>query len=599
MVKGAVGGAVMVVASPIQGASQGAKEGGVTGGLKGFGVGLATGILGGTAMALGGVATGMYQIGRGVYHTPGELKAWQDGKEWDEEKQEWVFYNLSAEASEILELSDDEFVAILVKKHEDETAKWKVCEASGTDEAQTKQDGSNAQEEKPPPQQSIPRKSAVKELEYYEILGVPSIASQAEIKKAYYLRAKENHPDRHRDDPEAHHKFQKIGEAYQVLSDERLRANYDRDGKDGVEGAPKMDAASMYAMIFGSEKFEPLIGELRIARMMQPEEETAGPKKFESRLNDFHQKKRVVQCAVNLAAKLERYLDGDVEGFRAAAQEEATELSQTTFGAALLGVIGRGYVEFANAEKGGITDSLSANMSSTARKISASAKIASSGIQLAWGARKTQEAHAALTRGESANAAPPSAAEASGSSNNNNNSASDGTGAGEANTDSKSGGDSGTVTAAGETEVKDDSKMKKRLEDASGLMIGMMWNATMLDVDKTLSKVVHKVVNDHAVHDGARRKRKDALVLLGQVFSAYGVASEVGLADFKAKLSEQMAQAATTGAARERQQEKEREAAASNSSSGDVRSDQKQSSGGGSGSDSERKQQQAKSSELD
>ena len=199
-------------------------------------------------------------------------------------------------------------------------------------------------------------------------------------------------------------------------------------------------------------------GELRIARMMQPEEETAGPKKFESRLNDFHQKKRVVQCAVNLVAKLERYLDGDIEGFRAAAQEEATELSQTTFGAALLGVIGRGYVEFANAEKGGITDSLSANMSSTARKISASAKIASSGIQLAWGARKTQEAHAALTRGEDVTAAPAPApaAEASGSNNNSNNSTSDGTGAGEA-----------TSAAA---EAKDDSKMKKRLEDASGLM---------------------------------------------------------------------------------------------------------------------------------
>jgi DnaJ-domain-containing protein 1 len=264
MVKGAVGGAVMVVAAPIQGASQGAKEGGVTGGLKGFGVGLATGIIGGTAMALGGVATGMYQIGRGVYHTPGEIKAWQDGKEWDEEKQEWVFYNLSVEASEVLDLSDDEFVAILVKKQEEEAAKWKVPEPAAGDEA-SKVEGSgsssSAQDEKPPQPQSIPRKSAVKELEYYEILGVPSTASQAEIKKAYYLRAKESHPDRHREDPDAHQKFQKIGEAYQVLSDERLRANYDRDGKDGVEGAPKMDAASMYAMIFGSEKFEPLIGE--------------------------------------------------------------------------------------------------------------------------------------------------------------------------------------------------------------------------------------------------------------------------------------------------------------------------------------------------
>ena len=46
----------------------------------------------------------------------------------------------------------------------------------------------------------------------------------------------------------------------QVLSDEKLRYNYDHGGKDGVEGAPKMDSGALYAMIFGSEKFEPLVG---------------------------------------------------------------------------------------------------------------------------------------------------------------------------------------------------------------------------------------------------------------------------------------------------------------------------------------------------
>ena len=46
----------------------------------------------------------------------------------------------------------------------------------------------------------------------------------------------------------------------QVLSDDVLRSNYDHGGRDGVEGAPKMDSSALFAMIFGSEKFEPLVG---------------------------------------------------------------------------------------------------------------------------------------------------------------------------------------------------------------------------------------------------------------------------------------------------------------------------------------------------
>ena len=46
-----------------------------------------------------------------------------------------------------------------------------------------------------------------------------------------------------------------------MLSDDAMRSNYDHGGRDGVEGAPKMDSSALFAMIFGSEKFEPLVGE--------------------------------------------------------------------------------------------------------------------------------------------------------------------------------------------------------------------------------------------------------------------------------------------------------------------------------------------------
>ena len=47
-------------------------------------------------------------------------------------------------------------------------------------------------------------------------IDIATNATPSEIKKAYYIKAKQNHPDRNMHDPDAHTKFQKIGEAYQV-----------------------------------------------------------------------------------------------------------------------------------------------------------------------------------------------------------------------------------------------------------------------------------------------------------------------------------------------------------------------------------------------
>jgi hypothetical protein len=111
MLKGALGGAAMMVSAPVAGALEGSqKEGSVWGGIKGFGVGLGLGVVGGTAMAVGGVATGVTQIGRGIYHTPGAIKASQEGREWDDSKREWVEYNLKAEENEIMGITEEDFI---------------------------------------------------------------------------------------------------------------------------------------------------------------------------------------------------------------------------------------------------------------------------------------------------------------------------------------------------------------------------------------------------------------------------------------------------------------------------------------------------------
>ncbi|MFX1490553.1 MAG: molecular chaperone DnaJ [Promethearchaeota archaeon] len=70
--------------------------------------------------------------------------------------------------------------------------------------------------------------------DYYEVLGVEKNASLNDIKLAYRRLAKQLHPDANKTDPNAKEKFIELQEAYEVLSDENKRRNYDRFGHSGV-----------------------------------------------------------------------------------------------------------------------------------------------------------------------------------------------------------------------------------------------------------------------------------------------------------------------------------------------------------------------------
>ena len=76
-------------------------------------------------------------------------------------------------------------------------------------------------------------------MDYYKILGINKNASEEEIKKAFRKLAHQHHPDKKSGDEK---KFKEINEAYQILSDNQKRAQYDRFGKvfnaGGGEGWP-------------------------------------------------------------------------------------------------------------------------------------------------------------------------------------------------------------------------------------------------------------------------------------------------------------------------------------------------------------------------
>lgn len=70
--------------------------------------------------------------------------------------------------------------------------------------------------------------------DFYEVLGVPRTATDAELKKAYRQLARQYHPDANPDDPTAEERFKEISVAYEALSDPEKRAAYDRYGIDGL-----------------------------------------------------------------------------------------------------------------------------------------------------------------------------------------------------------------------------------------------------------------------------------------------------------------------------------------------------------------------------
>lgn len=299
------------VVTPIATTVRGAREGGVWGFVKGLGLGL----LSGCALAVGGTAAGVVQVGRGIKHTPHAIASRREEKVWDQETGQWLDIDLPSLEAEL--------------------------EAESPSEEDSPCHGGAA---------------GVVDTEYYDLLKVHPGAKASDIRRAYHREARKCHPDRNPGDAMATQNFQQLAKAYQVLSDAELRRRYDSHGPHGLEGSiPQMDPTLFFSLLFGSERFAEYTGELHLAMQIDriskgfrsaPEELDAQGHQPQADAATIRrrQHRREVRCAVFLRKRLEPWaIHRDEARFVTEAQAEAAELARVRFGPELLVALGEIY----------------------------------------------------------------------------------------------------------------------------------------------------------------------------------------------------------------------------------------------------------------
>ena len=104
--------------------------------------------------------------------------------------------------------------------------------------------------------------------DYYEVLGVDKDATKEEIKKAYRKGAIKYHPDKNQGDEESENKFKELSEAYDVLSDEDKKSNYDRYGS--AKGPGQSGSGFGYSMDDIFSQFGDIFGDRYGGRQSRP-----------------------------------------------------------------------------------------------------------------------------------------------------------------------------------------------------------------------------------------------------------------------------------------------------------------------------------------
>lgn len=481
--KGTLAGAASLIAQPIAGAQQD--------GVRGFFSGLATGVASAVALPVTGIAVGAVQVGRGVMNSAEAVRSSKQGMSWDQDKRQWMHYKLSEEYKEV-----EKLIAELDKGKKNESGSGAI--------------GENGPEKK------------VKDREYYDLLGVSTNATQAQIKKAYYREARKVHPDKCPDDPEAAHKFQVLGTAYQTLFDEKKRADYDKNGKPEKNSADvenDIDPHVFFNVMFGSALVEPYIGELWIATtadtvmkdalveqqhqmeiMDEPTEITSRAVLSENA--KLRQRWREIKCAVNIGNRIDSYVTGkeDAKAFADGCKKEAEKIGNGAYGATYLTTMGQTmqleaeeYLGFQSTFLG-----LGGHVARTKKKMNSmnnNATIVGAGIRAARVGRKAmKDVETAQMNAEAKSK--------------------DGTN--ESNPEN--------TKIDEEEEMRQAKAAAETLEESLPVILELVWAINVRDISQTIKKASKKLFADADMSLPDRAKRAEALQILGANFFEIGKA---------------------------------------------------------------------------